>query len=245
VLHRAQVRADAEGGEGVIGHRALPDILSLHQGHIFMRDWGLAQDLTPLKQQINHLYAPGGFLDTTWWHRTYWIYGKGMQSGYGGWPRVGNVVPAGRLLVTDGGELIYGYGRMSYRAGAGHVHPDAAKDYKLFAEVLAPESKPQDTRKGRKPVERRVIKWARSLPFVARSLVLTEDALLVAGGESLIESPDRHGPGTLWIASRKDGTKQAECELPASPVLDGAALTDCGVFLTTLDGTAVGLRSGK
>jgi hypothetical protein len=245
VLHRAEVRTGADGGEGVIADRALPDILSLQEGHIFMRDLGLAQDLTPLGQRVDHLYAPGGFLDTTWWHRTYWIYGKGMQSGYGGWPRVGNVVPAGRLLVTDGDELIYGYGRMSYRAGAGHVHPDATKDYRLFAEVLVPEPKPQDKRRGRQPAGRREIVWATSLPFVARSLVLTEDALLVAGGKSLVERPGRHGPGILWIASREDGTKQAECELPAPPVLDGAALTDCGVFLTTLDGTVVGLRSGK
>jgi hypothetical protein len=166
-----------------------------------------------------------------------------MQSGYGGWPRVGNVVPAGRLLVHNGGARIYGYGRMAYRAGAGHVHPDATKDYRLFAEVLAPQPEPKEARRGRKPAGRRVIEWAESLPFIARSLVLTQDALLVGGGESLIEEADQRVPGKLWIASRQDGTKLAECELPAAPVLDGMAMTDSGVFVTTRDGTVVALRS--
>jgi outer membrane protein assembly factor BamB len=252
LLHRADVTmtAPAEQREGVIQARALPDVLSLQSGSVFMRDLRLDKDLALEEQKLPHLYAPGGFLDDTWWHRTYWIYGTTMMSGYGGWPRVGNVVPAGRLLVFDGGELIYGYGRMTYRAGAGHVHPDAVKDYRLFAEVLAPKPNPMEKaegkkRKTRQPTERREIKWSTSLPFVARSIVLTQDALLVAGGQSVTESMERHGPGMIWIASREDGTKQGECQLPAPPVLDGMAFADSGVFVSTIDGYVVCLRSGQ
>ena len=50
-----------------------------------------------------------------------------MMSGYGGWPRVGNAVPAGRLLALDGGPFIYGYGRMAYRAGAALMDMEMVK----------------------------------------------------------------------------------------------------------------------
>jgi len=116
---------------------------------------------------------------------------------------------------------------MTYRAGAGHVRPDAAKGYKLFAEVLAPKPKAQEKaagekKKTRKPTGRRKIRWSTNLPFVARSIVLTQDALLVAGGQSLTEDAEHHGPGKFWLVSRTDGTKQGECGLPAPPVLDWA-----------------------
>ncbi|MBC8869050.1 MAG: PQQ-binding-like beta-propeller repeat protein [Planctomycetes bacterium] len=251
VLHQADVTMAAgdEDGEGVIAQRALPDILSLQSGSVFMRDARLTKDLAFEQAKLPHLYAPGGFLDNTWWHRTYWVYGTMMMSGYGGWPRVGNVVPSGRLLVFDGGELIYGYGRIRYQAGAGHVHPDAAKDYKLFAEVLAPkpkpQSKPQGKRKPRGPAGRREVKWSTDLPFVARAIVLSQDTLLVAGGNSLTESAEDHGPGTFWIASRGDGAKQGECELPAPPVLDGMALSSSGVFVSMIDGSITSLRNAE
>jgi hypothetical protein len=161
-----------------------------------------------------------------------------IMSGYGGWPKVGNMVPAGRLLVLDGGPSIYGYGRLTYRAGAGHVHADAAQDYKLFAEVLEPRPKAQEKAKGKKKrrqTRRREITWSTALPFVARSLVLTRDALLVAGGKLLTESAERHGAGTFWVVSRQDGTKLVEHALPAPPILDGMAFTENGIFVSTVD----------
>lgn len=252
VLHQADVTmtAKAGSGNGIIEQRSLPDVLSLQRGSVFMRDLQLGKDLSLQEQKVPHLYAPGGALDDTWWHRTYWIYGTTMMSAYGGWPKIGNVVPAGRLLVFDGGESIYGYGRMTYRAGAGHVHTDATKDYKLFAEILAPKPKPQQKTENRRkrqrgPTGHREIKWSTNLPFVARSIVLTQDTLLVAGGQSLTESAEHHGPGTFWVVSRKDGMKQGECELPAPPALDGMALTDAGVFVSTIDGSVVCLRETK
>jgi outer membrane protein assembly factor BamB len=250
VCHQANVAMtrEAEAEEGIIRQRVLPDVLSIQRGDLFMRDLRIDKELTLLEKKVAHLYAPGGFLDETWWHRTYWIYGTTIMSGYGGWPKVGNVVPAGRLLVFDGEKFIYGYGRMSYRAGAGHVHPNATKDYQLFAEVLAPELEPKrntdGNKKGSKPAERRRIVWSKNLPFLAKSIVLTQDALLVAGGQSLIESTERHGKGRFWIVSRSDGTKQGEFKLPAAPVLDGMAFTKTGVFVSTIDGSVLCLRSG-
>jgi hypothetical protein len=114
-----------------------------------------------------------------------------------------------------------------------------AKSYKLFAEVLdaAPANAKHENRK-------RQVKWTAQLPFVARSIVLTRDALLVAGGKSPIESAASHGQGIFWITSRQDGSKKASCVLPAPPVLDGMALTDEGVFVCTIDGAVLNIRDG-
>lgn len=237
VLHARNVSSAGRGGADTIRDRVLPDILSAQKGAVWMRHLGVNKDLAPVKRQP-HLFAPRGFLDDTWWHRTYWLYGTAIAGGYTHWPDVGNTVPAGRLLAFDGGKLIYGYGRMAYRMGDGHVRPDIARDYKLFAEALGPPPAA-----ARRQESKRRTQWTAQLPFVARSLVLTRDGLLVAGGKSPTETAERHGPGTLWVASREDGSRRAACALPAPPVLDGMALTDAGVFVSTIDGTVVCLRA--
>ena len=237
VLHRTDVDMTWGKGAGKIRQGVLPDILSAQKGAVWMRGLGVDKDLVPVENRP-HLFAPRGFLDDTWWHRTYWVYGTAIRGGYTHWPDVGNVSPAGRLLAFDGGKLIHGYGRMGYRIGDGHVRANMANDYRLFAEVLAPTPAAAIRRDGK-----RRIKWTTQLPFVARSIVLTRDAVLVAGGKSPTETAKSHGAGTFWVASRQDGSKRAACALPAPPVLDGMALTDAGVFISTIDGTVVRLRS--
>jgi len=240
VLHTADVDMNAAANDkGTIRQGVMPDILSAQKDAIWMRHMGIDENLAPVGRR-DHLYAPRGFLDDTWWHRTYWIHGTAVQSGYGGWPRAGNAVPAGRLVCFDGGQLIYGYGRMAYRRGDGHIRPDDAEGYKLFAEALnaGPGVARWQDRK-------RQIKWTVALPFVARSIVLTRNALLVAGGTSLADIAEGKGPGTFWVVSRKDGTKMAACALPAPPVLDGMALTDAGAFVSAVDGSLSRLKDAQ
>ena len=232
VIAKTDVSLAGGAGEGRIRRQVLPDILSLQNDVVWMRSMGVDKNLAPV-ENAPHMFAPRGFLDDTWWHRTYWMYAEAIGGGYTHWPDVGNASPAGRLLALDGGKIIYGYGRMSYKMGGGHVQADMTKDYKLFAEVLDPAT----------ATKKRRIKWTAQLPFVARSIVLTRDALLVAGGKSPTESAESHRPGTFWVASREDGSKRAACALPAPPVLDGMALTDAGVFVSTIDGAVVCLRA--
>ena len=243
LLHQTDVKVPGGQGENFIRQSVLPDILSLQNDTVWMRGLGVDKNLAPVTDEP-HLFAPRGFLDDTWWHRTYWIYGTEIGGGYTHWPDVGNLVPAGRLLVFDGGEYIYGYGRLGYRMGDGHVRPKAIEDYKLFAEVLAPEPQSRVDARGeeRQAPAGREIKWTMQPPFVVRSLVLTRDALLVAGAASLTENAETHGPGTFWVASRENGSMRSTCTLPAPPVLDGMALIDSGVFISTIDGAVTCLR---
>jgi outer membrane protein assembly factor BamB len=109
---------------------ALPDILSSDGRLVYMRSqpftkegkrlpleaMPMAEDADkgapPAAQQADraHLFSPTGFLDDTWWHRTYWMYGSTFISGWCGYFKSGQTAPAGRILVYDD-ENVYGFGR--------------------------------------------------------------------------------------------------------------------------------------
>ncbi len=58
MLHKADVKQSV-----------LPDILSLQHDTVWMRGLGVDKNLAPVRDEP-HLFAPRGFLDDTWWHRT-------------------------------------------------------------------------------------------------------------------------------------------------------------------------------
>ncbi len=57
-----------------------------------------------------HLFAPMGFLDESWFHRSYWVYGKNFAGGHNGYFQAGKHTPSGRILVFNDKE-IFGYAR--------------------------------------------------------------------------------------------------------------------------------------
>ena len=57
-----------------------------------------------------HVYAPMGFLDDSWFHRSYWVYGKNMAGGHNGYYQAGKFTPAGRILCVDD-QNVYSYAR--------------------------------------------------------------------------------------------------------------------------------------
>ena len=57
-----------------------------------------------------HLFAPMGYLDETYFHRAYWVYGRSFAGGHNGYYQAGKYAPSGRLLVSDGKD-VYGFGR--------------------------------------------------------------------------------------------------------------------------------------
>ncbi len=92
----------------------LPDILSSDGERLYMRSQvmdleGNRLALGPAGSGHPHLFAPYGFTDDSWFHRTYWVYGDGFQGGIGGF-RTGQTVPAGRILAHND-ETVFGYGR--------------------------------------------------------------------------------------------------------------------------------------
>jgi len=107
-----------------------PDILSCDGRYVYMRSQGFNFDGTRLpleriprsadldhgapppvqRPDRLHLFSPTGFLDDSWWHRTYWLYGSTFVSGWCGYFLAGRVVPAGRILVFDE-KKVYAFGR--------------------------------------------------------------------------------------------------------------------------------------
>ncbi len=116
---------------------ALSDILSCDGKQIWMRSQKF--DLDGRRREIGprpadeqpaedcHLFCQVGFLDDSWFFRSYWTYGRRMTGGYGGWYQAGRYVPAGRILCVDDAR-VYGYGRKpEYMVNA------SVLEYQLFA----------------------------------------------------------------------------------------------------------------
>jgi hypothetical protein len=104
----------------------LPDILSCDGEHIFMKSQkfdleGNRLEIGPnsgdfvgqvVKQRgpDAHIFAPMGFLDDTWFHRSYWVLGQSFAGGHGGYYQAGRFAPSGRIMVNGNG-YVFGYGR--------------------------------------------------------------------------------------------------------------------------------------
>ncbi len=91
----------------------LPDILSCDGRHIFMKSQkfdfegnrleigpnsgDFAQQASKQRGEDAHIFAPMGFLDETWFHRSYWVLGQSFAGGHGGYYQAGRFAPSGRL----------------------------------------------------------------------------------------------------------------------------------------------------
>ncbi|UCD25146.1 MAG: PQQ-binding-like beta-propeller repeat protein, partial [Gemmatimonadota bacterium] len=96
------------------------DILSCDGKHVWMRSQKITLDgkrleigVEPVTQQENedfHVFCQNGFLDDSYFFRSYWTYGRRVSGGYGAWLKAGRLVPSGRILCFDD-DAVYGFGR--------------------------------------------------------------------------------------------------------------------------------------
>ena len=254
---------------------ALPDVLSTEGELVYMRSQAFGADgrraplekmpcgadadhgAPPATQRPDraHLFSPTGFLDDSWWHRTYWMYGSTFVSGWCGYFLAGKAAPAGRILVFDDAR-VYGFGRKPQ-----YFRWTTPLDYHLFAAAKhapeAPASAPAP-KKSRGPSGRVAYAWTKEVPLLARAMVLAGRTLFIAGPPELVDEPKvgktasdpqvvarlaehaaalegRRG-GLLWAVSADDGEKLAEAKLAAPPVFDGMAAAGGRLFLCAADG---------
>jgi hypothetical protein len=140
----------------------LPDILSCDGNKIYMKSQ--AFDLEGNRLELGphsgdpagqgsvqggetaHLFSPTGFLDDTWWHRTYWVYGRSFAGGHAGYHQAGKFAPSGRILVFDD-STVYGFGRKPQ-----YYRWTTPLEYQLFAAPKQRETTSQiDHRSGGSP----------------------------------------------------------------------------------------------
>ncbi len=237
---------------------ALPDVLSSDGTSVYMRHVRFDRNGIEQEQNVPHLYSSVGFLDDSWWHRTYWLIGTRMASGYGGWPTVGNVVPSGRLLVFDASN-IYGFGRNQYGTHGSHIGLGKTH-FRLFAASCQPlrTDKPPDKkqqRRGKVPAKSTVkYYWSEQIPLVVRAMVLSDKTLFLAGTEEAdaLTAFETDKGALLYVVSPEDGKKLAQYKLDSQPVFDGMAAANSRLYLATkhgriicFAGTAPALREPK
>lgn len=205
---------------------ALPDILSSDGRRLYMRSQSIGLDgkrtdviaSGPQDQggEEAHLVCSSGYLDETWFHRAYWVFGHGYGTGHNGWFRAGRFAPAGRMLVFND-ETVFGYGRQPRL----YVW-SSALEYQLFAAVrnVKPESIARVDAANRRQegsgpgghghgitFDRKVygsyplreisaneFQWRHENPSLqARAMVLANETLFVAGPPDVVDEEEIFG----------------------------------------------------
>ena len=209
------------GGKDVFG--VLNDVLLADGKNVFMRHCKLDYEKGAMTETGAHLFSPIGFLDDTWWHRSYWLFHTEFTSHWSGWWRQGNRVPSGRIMSYDA-KNIFGFGRDKYPGGntgqyrGGEINHLYALDRsapvaKPVVQKPAPKPQPkkQDpkkkTRRKRKPqtpVAPLKYTWSTAVPLLGTSLAVTADHVFVAGPPDLAESAGRTTEALLKLKNPQD-----------------------------------------
>jgi hypothetical protein len=241
---------------------SLPDVLAASGESIYMRSLSFTLNGEEKGEPERHLFASNGFLNGSWFHRAFWVYGNGFAGGPVGFAGTGRGNYAGRIMTVDG-ETLYGFGRSRYGWGS-------AFEYKLYAaaagpvswrEPPPPESKPAVAKESRprRRKRRKKVKdyiWSVDCPLLVRCMAKAGDQLVMAGPRKLYEEKDIiqridtaearklvaaqaeawERDAELLVASAADGSISQRIALDAVPVWNGLAVADGSLFLSGTDG---------
>jgi outer membrane protein assembly factor BamB len=188
-----------------------PVKLDMQQRRQANRRGGQAEEIEDLSQVGDHLFSRSGFLDDSWFWRSYWIYGTAVNSNYGGWLQPGHMAPCGRLMVFNDND-IYGFDRKpEYLCNA-----SVAEYYVYRADRQVTEESIQRVRDARGRIDAAspkknasssdwatrkqfpitdqnpaTFKWAEGdTSIMARGLVLAGDTVFVAGPPDLVNDEE-------------------------------------------------------
>ena len=260
-----------------------PDILSCDDRRIYMRSQAFdlegkrlavgpategPQEGTLQGPEGTHLFCPTGFLDDTWFHRSYWLYGSAWGSGWNGYYVNGRFAPGGKILCV-GDDRVYAFDRqpqyyqwtttMAYRLYA------ANKQWKLPAPASSPADwSPMSFNSGQPaPVDNKDnYAWSMpQVPILVRAMTLAGRTLFIAGpraerqmsgneaNEALAlkqeAAIDGKAGAVLWAVSAEDGRKLADYNLDAPPVFDGMAAANERLYVCTTAGQVLCLGRSK
>jgi len=279
VISRTTMDGKAEDGRVLTGAEekrlvGLPDVLSASGDCVFMRAGVLRLEGNTIKRKLLpagkvvrysrrprrassiegeariHLFSSYGFLDDSWFHRSYWVYSE-VCSGRHGYGGTGRRRPAGRILVC-GDKTIYGFGRQKK-----YFNWTSPMEYRLFAE--AKPGPARGAKKGRKRGGAGPAVWESKVPILATGLVLAGDTLFAAGAPDVLdetrkdirsESPEvvkareeqeaalagLRG-GILMAVSKADGKERSRRDIDAPPVFDGLIAANGSLYMALKDGT--------
>jgi hypothetical protein len=269
---------------------ANPDILTSDGQRVFMRSEpfdleGNRLRITPdldVRHQDRpgaHLFSPVGLLDDSWHHRAYWVYGVTSVYGWHVWFEAAKHAPSGRILSFDD-DKVYGFARIpqfwaqspviEYQMYCADKKP-APDGPTRVAETAAKHderewNQTQWLSRGKlhDPDELTALKydWIKpDLSIHVRAMVLTKNALFIAGTPDVIDEVDLwHKPddpelkrklaeqaaawrgergGLLCAVSRETGDLLACLDLDVPPVFDGMIAIKGKLLLSLMDGRIV------
>lgn len=213
----------------------LYDIPSSTGESIFLREARLSLDGSRIDAPRAHLYSVGGFLDDTWWHRYYMLFGTRFKNGPGGGLGRSGGAPYGRLLVCDE-QYLYGYGEATperyhlFQTPKSPAAPSAATSFPAGG-----QRRTQGKASMPKPA------WSvTNFPIMVRAMALAggehrPGRLVVAGppAAAITDAAVLRGQqgGRLAIVDAATGKIQAQRTTGSLPVFDGICLARGGIVI--------------
>lgn len=254
---------------------ALSDILSTDGKFLYMRTQRLTLDgkrdhvaMSDVDDQDGegvHLFSAAGFLDDTWFHRAYWMYGKSLTSGASRWFLAARRVPAGKILAFDETH-VYGFGRKQeyYRWTSPlkfHMFSAEKNAQILSMKTGKPATEKEVAERTEKcvvPAIRTAFKWSKETDILGRAIVKADGTVFVAGPVNFLNEEQAYARlddaetkkqfqdqiaslsgkkgGALIAFSAENGNKLAEYKLPSPPVFDGMIAGAGNIYISAVNG---------
>jgi outer membrane protein assembly factor BamB len=208
-----------------------------------------------------HLFAPQGFLDETWHHRSYTVLGTWYAHGSGGFYQAAGSQPAGRLLVHDG-QKVYGFGKRPAYFGW-----STAIEYRLFAADRVPKVQRMEKLRGYSLKTTFATTWSVEVPLHVKAMAKAGDRLVLAGTpDDFDEGPRKqygnidltaekarrieadwrgHNGAWLWVVDARTGRRLGQVKLDAAPAWDALAVAGGQAVLSLKTGQLLCLRGRR
>jgi len=187
-----------------------------------------------------HLSATSGFLDDTYFNRSFWMYAR-VWPGY----TLATSAPKSGQILTFDDSTTYSVKVFDRRGPGNHFRSGYFKPgsgYLLCADDNSNEPQQSSRVKGAEgerpdQIRPKPAKWTRRIPMRVRAMVLADRTLLVAGPPDEIPADDPlaalegRKAAALWAVSTRDGKTIAEYKLSHPPVFDGMAAAGDALFV--------------
>ena len=185
-----------------------------------------------------------GFLDGTWFNRTYWMY----SNKWPGWYHGHRGAKCGNLLVV-GAQQTYALQAYPERNKQSPLFTPGSKGYLLIADANNNEPvldfQTRGATKGLGYTRINPPIWHQWIPVRIRGMVEAGDTLFSAGPPDVVDSADPYASfegrkgGKLLAMKAANGKLIFERELESPPVFDGLIAANGKLFMTALDGSIV------
>jgi len=197
-----------------------------------------------------HIATTSGFLDDSWFNRTYWMY----SDYWPGYYLAHRAPKTGQLLVVGPRRTFAVQGYPSRNLQSPQFTP-GKKGYLLLADENGNEPViPDYTRgipKGIGFSRKEPPAWFEWVRVRIRGMVLAGDRLFVAGPPDVVSALDPmaafegRGGAVLRVHSSADGSTLTERKLDAPPVFDGLIAAKGRLYMSSVDGTVLCLGQNR